>query len=97
MERLEILISSVSHLKNHIEDGLTRVEQENRQIMHRYVGNMVELVLYLQSLSQAFQCKGEDLRAHEIPCGSIPIYRQRAATFSNFKRPAGLSAYCYLQ
>lgn len=51
MERLEILISSVSHLKNHIEDGLTRVEQENRQIMHRYVGNMVELVLYLQSLS----------------------------------------------
>ena len=55
MERLEICISSVSRLKNHLEDGLTRVEQENRPIVRRYVSDMEELVSYLRSLSREFQ------------------------------------------
>ena len=53
MERLEISISSVYRLKNHLEDGLTRVEQENRPIVRRYVSDMEELVSYLRSLSQS--------------------------------------------
>ena len=52
MERLEISISSVSRLKNHLEDGLTHAEQENLPIVHRYVSDMEELVSYLRSLSQ---------------------------------------------
>ena len=53
MERLEISISSVYRLKNHLEDGLTRIEQENRPIVRRYVSDMEKLVSYLRSLSQS--------------------------------------------
>ena len=55
LERLQISISSVSRLKNHLEGNLARVELENRPIVLRYKCDMEQLVSYLRALSQEFQ------------------------------------------
>ena len=43
LERLQISISSVSRLKNHLEDNLAGVELENRPIILRYKYDMEQL------------------------------------------------------
>ena len=62
LERLQISISSVSRLKNHLEDNLARVELENRPIVLRYKCDMEQLVSYLRALSQEFQ---DNINANE--------------------------------
>ena len=52
VERLEICIVNVSHLKDHLENGVSLVQPEDRDIVTGYKNNMDDLVMNLRSLSE---------------------------------------------
>ena len=52
VERLEICITNVSHLKDHLENGIVLVQPEYRGIVAQYKNNMESLVTCLRSLSE---------------------------------------------
>ena len=52
VERLEICITNIFHLKDHLENGLLLVLPEDHDIVTGYKDNMDDLVMYLRSLSE---------------------------------------------
>jgi len=51
VERLKICITSVSHLKDHLENAVALVQPEDHDIATGYKNSMENLVMYLRSLS----------------------------------------------
>ena len=52
VERLEICITNVAHLKDHLESGLVLVQPECRDIVTSYKNKMENLVTFLRGLSE---------------------------------------------
>jgi len=52
IERLEVCIITVTRLKEHLENGITRVQSEYHEVVTRYKNSMEALVVYLRSLSE---------------------------------------------
>ena len=46
---------SIFHLKEHIENKASSIDEQNRHIVVRFVGNMEDLLQCLKSLSQEWQ------------------------------------------
>ena len=55
VERMEICVRSIFHLKEHIENEASSIDEQNRPIVIGYVGDMEDLLQYLRSLSQEWQ------------------------------------------
>ena len=52
VERLEICVTNIAHLKDHLESSLVLVQPEYRDIVTGYKNTMENLVMYLRGLSE---------------------------------------------
>ena len=55
IERMEICVRTIYHLKEHIEDGLTSMNEQNHHIVIPYVQDIEDLLQCLRPLAQEWQ------------------------------------------
>ena len=55
VDRLEIIVRTISHLKEHIEAEMTSIEERNHYVAAHYVQDMEDLLQCLRSLSLEWQ------------------------------------------
>ena len=55
VERMEICVQPIFHLKEHIENEVSYIYKQNHHIAVRYVGDMEDLLQCFRSLSQELQ------------------------------------------
>lgn len=71
VERLEMLISRITTLKNHIEDQLATVAQQNREVVTWYQSQLEELLECLRALSgewHEYLQMREPIGVSSLPC-----------------------------
>ena len=61
VQRLELAVSSVARLKDHLETNRAAVRIRNRYIIDGYVSDMEELFICLKALSQKWQAHEETM------------------------------------
>ena len=55
VDRLEVIVRAIFHLKEHIQAKMTSIEERYRHIVNDYVQDMEDLLQYLRSLSLEWQ------------------------------------------
>lgn len=83
VDRLEIIVRTIFHLKEHIEAEMTSIEERNRHIGVHYVQDMEDLLQCLRPLSQEWQ-KYLDIKER---CSNVVAYHSPLEHTSQRGRP----------